>query len=102
MGMLYDTKCCGYRNGCVDCKGFAKQKYHPLGRNLGGIQFVHGGVGRNVVQNLANLGLNTTFLSSVDGTGIGQEVFLGLLDAGSMLITWPKQSLRAWVSGWQF
>jgi pseudouridine kinase len=58
----------------IDCKGFAKQNYHPSTRNLGIIQFVHGGVGRNVAENLANLNLSTCFVSSVDATAIGKEV----------------------------
>jgi pseudouridine kinase len=58
----------------IDCKGFAKQKYHPSTRNLGNIQFVHGGVGRNVAENLANLNLATVFVSSVDANAIGKEV----------------------------
>jgi pseudouridine kinase len=58
----------------VDCKGFAKQTYHPSTKNLGHIQFVHGGVGRNVAENLANLQVATLFVSSVDATAIGKEV----------------------------
>jgi pseudouridine kinase len=58
----------------IDCKGFAKQNYHPSTRNLGHIQFVHGGVGRNVAENLANLNLATFFVSSVDAAAIGKEV----------------------------
>ncbi|WP_233532434.1 carbohydrate kinase family protein [Paenibacillus alkalitolerans] len=58
----------------IDCKGFAKQQYNPAARNLGAIRFVHGGVGRNVAENLANLGIATSFASSVDATAIGKEV----------------------------
>lgn len=58
----------------VDCKGFSKNQYIPTGRNLGNIQFVHGGVGRNVAENLAMLELNTSFVSSVDTTGLGGEI----------------------------
>ncbi|MDF2963812.1 MAG: psuK [Paenibacillus sp.] len=58
----------------VDCKGFSKNAYLPTGRNLGRIQFVHGGVGRNVAENLANLELNTSFVSTVDNTGLGEEI----------------------------
>ncbi|MGM0882766.1 MAG: PfkB family carbohydrate kinase [Bacillota bacterium] len=58
----------------IDCKGFAIQSYHPYTRNLGNIQFVHGGVGRNIAENLANLHLLTTFVTSVDDTAIGREV----------------------------
>lgn len=58
----------------IDCKGFARDAYIPTGRNLGSIQFVHGGVGRNVAENLARMGVPTRFVSSVDATGLGQEV----------------------------
>lgn len=69
----------------VDCKGFARQIYNPLGRNLGEIKFVHGGVGRNVVENLANLGLPTTFISSIDNTAMGKEVRIRLSAANIKL-----------------
>jgi pseudouridine kinase len=58
----------------IDCKGFARQNYQPSTRNLGSIQFVHGGVGRNVAENLANLDVSTCFVTSVDATAIGKEV----------------------------
>jgi pseudouridine kinase len=66
----------------IDCKGFAKQCYNPVGRNLGSIHFVHGGVGRNVAENLANLQVPNTFISSVDKTAIGEEVIIRLQKAG--------------------
>ena len=66
----------------VDCKGFAKESYNAAGRNLGSIQFIHGGVGRNVAENMANLGITTTFLSSVDRTGLGKEVVEKLIQSG--------------------
>ena len=31
----------------MDCKGFAAYRYDPLGRNVGSVRFIHGGVGRN-------------------------------------------------------
>lgn len=58
----------------VDCKGNAYANYDPLGRNLGEVRFVHGGVGRNVAENLACLGDEVAFVSTVDLTGIGMEV----------------------------
>lgn len=65
----------------LDCKGFAQKTYHPAGRNLGSIKFVHGGVGRNVAENMANLGIKTIFVSSVDKSGLGQEVLTRLTAA---------------------
>jgi pseudouridine kinase len=58
----------------IDCKGFARDPYRPSGRNLGSIEFVHGGVGRNIAENLATLGMNVSFVSSVDTTALGKEV----------------------------
>jgi pseudouridine kinase len=58
----------------IDCKGFAAKSYNPFGRNLGDIKFVHGGVGRNVAENLANLKLPVFFVSTVDDSALGNEV----------------------------
>jgi len=66
----------------MDCKGFARQLYNPYGRNLGSIKFVHGGVGRNVAQNMSLLNLNVYFVSSIDDTAMGEEVARRLLQAG--------------------
>ncbi|GIP39951.1 hypothetical protein J31TS4_32310 [Paenibacillus sp. J31TS4] len=66
----------------VDCKGFAHQLYRPQGRNLGSVRFVHGGVARNVAENLARLDLPTSFLTTVDRTGVGREVLQHLQESG--------------------
>ncbi len=66
----------------VDCKGFAAGEYHPQGRNVGEIGFVHGGVGRNVAQNLAGLAVDTRLISTVQGNGIGLEVLQRLQACG--------------------
>lgn len=58
----------------VDIKGYPFSKYIPEGRNAGSIEIVHGGVSRNVVEDIANLELRPTFLSLVDDTGNGIEV----------------------------
>ena len=41
----------------VDIKGFPYNKYIPAGRNAGEVEFVHGGVGRNVAEDIANMEL---------------------------------------------
>jgi pseudouridine kinase len=69
----------------IDCKGFSRQAYSPLGRNLGSIKFVHGGVGRNVAENLSLLGVPTYFVSSVDRSGLGGEVMDRLQKSGVRL-----------------
>ena len=58
----------------VDVKGFPEDLYLPTGRNAGEIQFVHGGVGRNVAEDIANVELRPTFISLVDDSAQGEDV----------------------------
>ncbi len=58
----------------VDIKGFPLDTYIPNGRNAGKIEYVHGGVARNVVEDIANVELRPTFLGIVDDTPMGSAV----------------------------
>ncbi len=58
----------------VDIKGFPDAAYSPLGRNVGRVETVHGGVGRNVAEDIANVELRPRFVSLVDDTAEGAEV----------------------------
>ena len=58
----------------VDIKGFPNDVYSPTGRNAGRVEIVHGGVGRNVAEDIANVELRPTFVSMVDDTATGAEV----------------------------
>ena len=58
----------------VDIKGFPHDLYIPEGRNVGHIEYIHGGVTRNVAEDIANVELRPTFLSIVDNSSIGAEV----------------------------
>ena len=58
----------------VDIKGFPDELYVPTGRNAGRVEIVHGGVGRNVAEDIANVELRPTFVSMVDDTASGAEV----------------------------
>ena len=58
----------------VDIKGFPFDNYLPTGRNAGKVEYVHGGVARNVVEDIANVELRPTFLSIVDDTPMGNAV----------------------------
>lgn len=58
----------------VDIKGFPKDVYLPTGRNVGRIEYIHGGVARNLVEDIANVELRPTFLSIVDDTPLGTDV----------------------------
>ncbi len=66
----------------IDCKGFACNEYFPDGRNLGDIEFVHGGVGRNVAENLSKMDLPVKLIASVDKNSMGQEVLETLNNKG--------------------
>lgn len=61
-------------NVFVDVKGFPDSKYIPGGRNSGRVETVHGGVGRNVTEDIANLELRPRFVSMVDDNAQGAEV----------------------------
>ena len=58
----------------VDIKGYPTGTYIPGGRNAGRVEQVHGGVSRNIVEDIANVELRPTFISLVDNDGIGTEV----------------------------
>ena len=58
----------------VDIKGYPYGPYIPAGRNAGTVIQVHGGVSRNVVEDIANVELRPTFVSVVDKTALSTEV----------------------------
>lgn len=58
----------------VDIKGFPDDIYIPDGRNVGHVEYIHGGVSRNVVEDIANIELRPTFVSIVDDSALGEDV----------------------------
>ena len=58
----------------VDIKGFPEDIYIPDGRNVGRVEYVHGGVARNVVEDIANVELRPTYLGIVDESPLGEAV----------------------------
>lgn len=58
----------------IDVKGYATAPYIPAGKNAGVIRQIHGGVGRNVVEDIANIELKSTFVGLVDDDAMGEEV----------------------------
>jgi len=58
----------------VDVKGYPLSTYIPAGRNSGTVEYVHGGVSRNIAEDIANVELRPTFLSLVDDSALGQDV----------------------------
>lgn len=64
----------------VDIKGYPTSTYIPGGRNAGEVEYVHGGVSRNIAEDIANVELRPTFVSLVDRTGAGADVIRKLND----------------------
>jgi len=58
----------------VDVKGFPEDVYIPDGRNAGRVEYVHGGVARNVVEDIANMELRPAFVATVDESSMGKDV----------------------------
>ena len=58
----------------IDIKGYSTSPYIPYGRNAGTIVQIHGGVGRNVAEDIANVELEPTFISAVDNDSMGEDV----------------------------
>jgi len=66
----------------VDIKGYPSSQYIPGGRNAGKVRYVHGGVCRNVAEDLGNMGLKPVFVSLVDPGGAGEDVLCRLEEHG--------------------
>ena len=84
----------------VDLKGFADSKYDPKGRNLGSIKIVHGGVGRNVVENFANVGMPVSYVGMLEDSAIGLDVERHLREIGADLtymLKVPKDGIGMWL-----
>ena len=58
----------------VDIKGYPYGQYIPAGRNAGRIIEVHGGVSRNIAEDIANVELRPTFVSLLDEGGTSTNV----------------------------
>lgn len=58
----------------VDIKGYPESSFTPTGRNVGRVEQIHGGVGRNVAEDVANCELRPTFISLVDESATGEDV----------------------------
>ncbi len=83
----------------VDIKGFPYDVYNPTGRNAGAVEIVHGGVGRNVAEDIANVELRPTFVSMVDDTASGAEVLqkLGKHKVNTDYVAVAPDSMGIWL-----
>lgn len=88
--------------GCifVDIKGYPLAAYIPGGRNSGKVRYVHGGVCRNVAEDLGNMGLNPLFLSLVNPAGTGEDVLARLREHGvdTRLVKRVPDGMGTWLA----
>jgi len=84
----------------VDIKGYPSRTYIPGGRNAGKVRYVHGGVGRNIAEDLGNLGLNPVFLSLINPTGAGEDVLVRLQehDVNTSLVRKVPDGMGTWLA----
>ncbi|MBR3181487.1 MAG: carbohydrate kinase family protein [Eggerthellaceae bacterium] len=66
----------------IDIKGYPHGEYIPAGRNAGRVIEVHGGVTRNIVEDIANVGLAPTYVSVVDESGLSDDLLERLAQHG--------------------
>lgn len=62
----------------VDIKGYPYTQYIPGGRNAGRVVEVHGGVCRNIAEDIANVELRPTLITVVDNSGMSTDVIYKL------------------------
>ncbi len=66
----------------IDIKGHSYSEFIPDGRNAGYIEYVHGGVGRNIAEDIANLGADSTFFSLYGTDSASLDAVLHLKEIG--------------------
>lgn len=58
----------------VDIKGHPESTFIKDGRNSGSIKYIHGGVARNVAEDIANCGLKPVFISAADQSPLTRDI----------------------------
>ena len=84
----------------IDIKGFPLAQYIPGGRNVGNVVQVHGGVSRNIAEDIGNVKLKPNFLSVVDDSGTSADVLERLKEhgVGTDYIQKEKDGLGIWLA----
>lgn len=84
----------------VDIKGYPESQFTPDGRNVGKVINVHGGVSRNVVEDIANVELKPTYVSVLDKSAISTEVIEKLKrhKINTSYISYDEDGLGTWLA----
>ena len=80
--------------------GFPAGAYISGGRNVGRVIQIHGGVSRNIAEDIANVEMRPTFVSVVDESGISEDVLSKLRNhkIDTRFITKEKDGLGTWLA----
>ncbi len=84
----------------VDIKGYPYSQYIPGGRNSGRVVQVHGGVSRNIAEDIANVELRPTYVTVLDDSGISDDVIrkLDQHHCNTDYIRRTKDGLGTWLA----
>ena len=84
----------------VDIKGYPLGQYLTKGKNAGNVIQVHGGVSRNIAEDLGNIQLPARFISIVDKNGTGDDIIRRLNEHGvdTRYIRRQEDGLGTWLA----
>ena len=85
----------------LDIKGFPFAGYDRVGTNLGNIVLTHGGVARNVAEDMANVGASVSFISMFDQDDLGHAAYQRLAAAGVSMdysVHTEKNGMGKWLA----
>ena len=84
----------------VDIKGYPDGEYFPTGRNAGDIKYFHGGVARNIAEDVSKLGEDSVLVSLVDKSGVASDVVRHLEDVNvkTGYVKSTKNGMGTWMA----
>ena len=84
----------------VDIKGYPEGQFFPTGRNAGYIKYFHGGVARNIAEDVAKLGEDSILVSLVDDSGVAADVIkhLKAVNVETNYVKATKKGMGTWMA----
>ena len=84
----------------VDIKGYPSGEFIPTGRNAGDIKYFHGGVARNIAEDVSKLGEKSFLVSLVDDSGAASDVIRHLKEAnvGTDYVRQAEHGMGTWMA----
>lgn len=84
----------------LDIKGYPEGTFVPEGRNAGRVQEFHGGVGRNIAEDIGSIGIRPRFVSIAGSNSFGTDVIGRLEKSGvdTSLIRRSENGMGTWLA----